>query len=91
MVKVPAVTSTAFPLVKSCRINGVWFTIALSSEQVHATIQRGGQIEAFEQVGELVLADAYGSYIGQWVLYYYYYHVYRYVYLIPPHIIQHDL
>ena len=42
------------------------FTITLGSEQVRATIARDRQIEAFENVGGLVLANACGPYIGQW-------------------------
>lgn len=42
------------------------FTITPGSEQVRATIQRDGQIEAFENVGGLVLANACGPCIGQW-------------------------
>ncbi|KAG8700211.1 Aconitate hydratase mitochondrial, partial [Ceratobasidium sp. 423] len=42
------------------------FTITPGSEQVRATIARDGQIEAFEKVGGLVLANACGPCIGQW-------------------------
>jgi aconitate hydratase len=42
------------------------FTITPGSEQVRATIARDGQIEAFESVGGLVLANACGPCIGQW-------------------------
>ncbi|KAG8848645.1 Aconitate hydratase mitochondrial [Tulasnella sp. 330] len=42
------------------------FTITPGSEQVRATIDRDGQIEAFENVGGLVLANACGPCIGQW-------------------------
>ncbi|KAF8493616.1 aconitate hydratase [Gautieria morchelliformis] len=42
------------------------FTITPGSEQVRATIERDGQIEAFETVGGLVLANACGPCIGQW-------------------------
>ncbi len=42
------------------------FTITPGSEQIHATIQRDGQLEAFEKVGGLVLANACGPCIGQW-------------------------
>ena len=42
------------------------FTITPGSEQVRATIERDGQIEAFEKVGGLVLANACGPCIGQW-------------------------
>ncbi|GAB1525382.1 Aconitate hydratase mitochondrial [Rhizoctonia solani] len=42
------------------------FTITPGSEQVRATIARDGQIEAFEKVGGVVLANACGPCIGQW-------------------------
>ncbi|KAI0056858.1 aconitate hydratase [Artomyces pyxidatus] len=42
------------------------FTITPGSEQVRATIERDGQIGAFEDVGGLVLANACGPCIGQW-------------------------
>jgi aconitate hydratase len=42
------------------------FTITPGSEQVRATIERDGQIGAFEAVGGLVLANACGPCIGQW-------------------------
>ena len=42
------------------------FTITPGSEQVRATIERDGQIEAFEKIGGLVLANACGPCIGQW-------------------------
>ena len=42
------------------------FTITPGSEQVRATIARDGQIDAFEGVGGLVLANACGPCIGQW-------------------------
>ncbi|EDR10198.1 aconitate hydratase 2 [Laccaria bicolor S238N-H82] len=42
------------------------FTITPGSEQVRATIARDGQIEAFESVGGVVLANACGPCIGQW-------------------------
>jgi len=42
------------------------FTITPGSEQIHATIERDGQLEAFEKVGGLVLANACGPCIGQW-------------------------
>lgn len=42
------------------------FTITPGSEQVRATIERDGQIGAFEEVGGLVLANACGPCIGQW-------------------------
>ncbi|GAM20552.1 hypothetical protein SAMD00019534_037270 [Acytostelium subglobosum LB1] len=42
------------------------FTITPGSEQIRATIQRDGQIEVFEKVGGVVLANACGPCIGQW-------------------------
>jgi len=42
------------------------FTITPGSEQIRATIERDGQLEAFEAVGGLVLANACGPCIGQW-------------------------
>ncbi|THH20953.1 hypothetical protein EW146_g522 [Bondarzewia mesenterica] len=42
------------------------FTITPGSEQVRATIERDGQIAAFEKTGGLVLANACGPCIGQW-------------------------
>ncbi len=42
------------------------FTITPGSEQVRATIERDGQIAAFENIGGIVLANACGPCIGQW-------------------------
>ncbi|KAF9817413.1 hypothetical protein IEO21_03467 [Rhodonia placenta] len=42
------------------------FTVTPGSEQVRATIERDGQIGAFEEVGGLLLANACGPCIGQW-------------------------
>ena len=42
------------------------FTITPGSEQIRATIERDGQMSAFENVGGLVLANACGPCIGQW-------------------------
>lgn len=42
------------------------FTITPGSEQIRATIQRDGQLETFEKVGGMVLANACGPCIGQW-------------------------
>jgi aconitate hydratase len=42
------------------------FTITPGSEQIRATIERDGQLELFEKVGVLVLANACGPCIGQW-------------------------
>ncbi|EMD34998.1 aconitate hydratase [Gelatoporia subvermispora B] len=42
------------------------FTVTPGSEQVRATIERDGQIGAFEEVGGVILANACGPCIGQW-------------------------
>ncbi|KAH9942118.1 aconitate hydratase [Amylocystis lapponica] len=42
------------------------FTVTPGSEQVRATIERDGQIGAFEDAGGLLLANACGPCIGQW-------------------------
>jgi aconitate hydratase len=42
------------------------FTVTPGSEQIRATIERDGQLEAFEKIGGLVLANACGPCIGQW-------------------------
>jgi aconitate hydratase len=42
------------------------FTITPGSEQIRATIERDGQLETFEKIGGLVLANACGPCIGQW-------------------------
>lgn len=42
------------------------FTITPGSEQIFATIKRDGQLETFEKVGGIVLANACGPCIGQW-------------------------
>ena len=41
-------------------------TITPGSEQIRATIERDGQLEALEGIGGLVLANACGPCIGQW-------------------------
>ncbi|MEI8365697.1 MAG: aconitate hydratase [Parachlamydiaceae bacterium] len=41
-------------------------TITPGSEQIRATIERDGQLEALEKIGGLVLANACGPCIGQW-------------------------
>lgn len=41
-------------------------TITPGSEQIHATIERDGQLQVLEQIGGLVLANACGPCIGQW-------------------------
>jgi aconitate hydratase len=42
------------------------FVITPGSEQIRATIERDGQLEIFDKVGGLVLANACGPCIGQW-------------------------
>ena len=42
------------------------FVITPGSEQIRATIERDGQLEAFTKIGGLVLANACGPCIGQW-------------------------
>ncbi|MBK7157359.1 MAG: aconitate hydratase [Ignavibacteria bacterium] len=42
------------------------FTITPGSDQIFETIKRDGQLEIFEKVGGLVLANACGPCIGQW-------------------------
>ncbi len=42
------------------------FTITPGSEQIRYTVQRDGQLQAFEDIGGLVLANACGPCIGQW-------------------------
>ncbi len=42
------------------------FIITPGSEQIRATIERDGQLEAFTKVGGVVLANACGPCIGQW-------------------------
>jgi len=42
------------------------FVITPGSEQIRATIERDGQLEAFSKIGGLVLANACGPCIGQW-------------------------
>ncbi|MBI1192198.1 MAG: aconitate hydratase [Bacteroidetes bacterium] len=42
------------------------FTITPGSEQVRFTVARDGQLEAFENMGGVVLANACGPCIGQW-------------------------
>ena len=62
--------SRSASIVKQAAEHGVdlqsKFTITPGSEQVRATIARDGQIEAFESVGGVVLANACGPCIGQW-------------------------
>ncbi|TAE53967.1 MAG: aconitate hydratase [Bacteroidetes bacterium] len=42
------------------------FTITPGSEQVRYTVERDGILDAFEQIGGVVLANACGPCIGQW-------------------------
>ncbi|HMQ46404.1 MAG TPA: aconitate hydratase [Saprospiraceae bacterium] len=42
------------------------FTITPGSEQIRYTVARDGQLDAFEQIGGVVLANACGPCIGQW-------------------------
>jgi len=42
------------------------FTVTPGSEQVRFTVERDGQLDAFEQIGGVVLANACGPCIGQW-------------------------
>ena len=62
--------SRAASIAKEARDHGLSvkskFTITPGSEQVRATIQRDGQMAAFEEVGGIVLANACGPCIGQW-------------------------
>ena len=42
------------------------FTVTPGSEQVRFTVERDGQLDAFEKIGGVVLANACGPCIGQW-------------------------
>jgi len=42
------------------------FTVTPGSEQIRYTVERDGLLQAFEEVGGLVLANACGPCIGQW-------------------------
>ena len=42
------------------------FTVTPGSEQIRYTVERDGQLEAFERIGGVVLANACGPCIGQW-------------------------
>ena len=42
------------------------FTVTPGSEQVRRTVERDGQLKAFEDIGGVVLANACGPCIGQW-------------------------
>ena len=42
------------------------FTITPGSEQIRYTVERDGLLDAFEEIGGVVLANACGPCIGQW-------------------------
>jgi aconitate hydratase len=42
------------------------FTVTPGSEQIRYTVARDGQLDAFEEIGGVVLANACGPCIGQW-------------------------
>ncbi|MCB9080515.1 MAG: aconitate hydratase [Lewinellaceae bacterium] len=42
------------------------FTITPGSEQIRYTVNRDGQLDAFEEIGGVVMANACGPCIGQW-------------------------
>ena len=42
------------------------FTVTPGSEQIRFTVARDGQLQAFEEIGGVVLANACGPCIGQW-------------------------
>lgn len=42
------------------------FTVTPGSEMIRFTVERDGQLDAFEKIGGLVLANACGPCIGQW-------------------------
>ncbi len=42
------------------------FTVTPGSEQVRFTVERDGQLSAFEKIGGVILANACGPCIGQW-------------------------
>ena len=42
------------------------FTVTPGSEQIRFTVERDGQLELFEKIGGVVLANACGPCIGQW-------------------------
>ncbi len=42
------------------------FTVTPGSEQIRYTVERDGQLDAFEKMGGIVLANACGPCIGQW-------------------------
>jgi aconitate hydratase len=50
---------------KKLKVNAE-FTVTPGSEQIRYTVERDGQLSAFEQIGGVVLANACGPCIGQW-------------------------
>ena len=50
---------------KKLKVNAE-FTITPGSEQIRYTVERDGQLQAFEDIGGVVLANACGPCIGQW-------------------------
>ncbi len=42
------------------------FTVTPGSEQIRYTVERDGQLQAFEEMGGVILANACGPCIGQW-------------------------
>lgn len=63
--------SRAADVAEQARAHGVGklpepFLVSPGSSQIHATIERDGQMATFEAVGATVLANACGPCIGQW-------------------------
>ncbi|MSP61593.1 MAG: aconitate hydratase [Myxococcales bacterium] len=62
--------SRAADIAEQARAHGmkmpIPFLVSPGSEQIHATIQRDGQMASLEAVGATVLANACGPCIGQW-------------------------
>ena len=60
----------AMDIARQASVHGVKISVPLmvtpGSEQIRATIERDGQIEALEAIGASVLANACGPCIGQW-------------------------
>ncbi|MEL7117816.1 MAG: aconitate hydratase [Bacteroidota bacterium] len=50
---------------KKLKVNSE-FTITPGSEQIRFTVERDGQLQSFEDIGGVVLANACGPCIGQW-------------------------
>ena len=63
--------SRSASIAKEASVHGLQvkskFAITPGSEQIRATIERDGQMAAFENVGGLVLANTCGPCIGQWI------------------------